>query len=157
MLSHIDKKGNAKIVDISNKKITKRIAIASGMIFVTQEILEQIKKNVTKKGDIFTVAKIAGIMAAKKTSDLIPLCHPLKIDDIQIAFNVDDSKKVIIAEAKVKCENKTGVEMEALTAISITLLTIYDMCKAVSHEMKITDVRLINKSGGKTNFSNQSI
>ncbi len=157
MLSHIDKKGNAKIVDISNKKITKRIAIASGMIFVTNEILKQIKKNETKKGDIFTVAKIAGIMAAKKTSDLIPLCHPLKIDDIQIAFNVDDSKKVIIAEAKVKCENKTGVEMEALTAISITLLTIYDMCKAVSHKMKITDVRLINKSGGKTNFSNQSI
>ena len=98
MLSHIDKKGNAKIVDISNKKITKRIAIASGMIFVTNEILEQIKKNETKKGDIFTVAKIAGIMAAKKTSDLIPLCHPLKIDDIQIAFHVDDSKKVIIAE-----------------------------------------------------------
>ena len=157
MLSHIDKKGNAKIVDISNKKITKRIAIASGMIFVTNEILKQIKKNETKKGDIFTVAKIAGIMAAKKTSDLIPLCHPLKIDDIQIAFNVDDSKKVIIAEAKVKCENKTGVEMEALTAISITLLTIYDMCKAISHEMKITDIRLINKSGGKTNFSNQSI
>lgn len=157
MLSHIDKKGNAKIVDISNKKITKRIAIASGMIFVTNEILEQIKKNETKKGDIFTVAKIAGIMAAKKTSDLIPLCHPLKIDDIQIAFNVDDSKKVIIAEAEVKCENKTGVEMEALTAISITLLTIYDMCKAISHEMKITDVHLIKKSGGKTNFSNQSI
>lgn len=157
MLSHIDKKGNAKIVDISNKKITKRIAIASGMIFVTNEILEQIKKNETKKGDIFTVAKIAGIMAAKKTSDLIPLCHPLKIDDIQIAFNVDDSKKVIIAEAEVKCENKTGVEMEALTAISITLLTIYDMCKAISHEMKITDVHLIKKSGGKTNISNQSI
>lgn len=157
MLSHIDKKGNAKIVDISNKKITKRIAIASGMIFVTNEILEQIKKNETKKGDIFTVAKIAGIMAAKKTSDLIPLCHPLKIDDIQIAFNVDDSKKVIIAEAEVKCENKTGVEMEALTAISITLLTIYDMCKAISHEMKITDVHLIKKSGGKTNISNQLI
>ena len=157
MLSHIDKKGNAKIVDISNKKITKRIAIASGMIFVTQEILEQIKKNETKKGDIFTVAKIAGIMAAKKTSDLIPLCHPLKIDDIQIAFNVDDSKKVIIAEAKVKCENKTGVEMEALTAISITLLTIYDMCKAISNQMRITDVRLISKTGGKTNFSKQSI
>ena len=156
MLSHIDKKGNAKIVDISNKKITKRIAIASGMIFVTNEILEQIRKNETKKGDIFTVAKIAGIMAAKKTSDLIPLCHPLKIDDIQIAFRVDDSKKVIYAEAEVKCENKTGVEMEALTAISITLLTIYDMCKAISHEMRITDIRLINKSGGKTNFSNHS-
>jgi cyclic pyranopterin phosphate synthase len=157
MLSHIDKKGNAKIVDISNKKITKRIAIASGMIFVTNEILEQIKKNETKKGDIFTVAKIAGIMAAKKTSDLIPLCHPLKIDDIQIVFRVDDSKKVIYAEAEVKCQNKTGVEMEALTAISITLLTIYDMCKAISHEMRITDIHLINKSGGKTNFSNQSV
>ena len=153
MLSHIDKKGNAKIVDISNKKNTKRIAIASGMIFVTNEILEQIKKNETKKGDIFTVAKIAGIMAAKKTSDLIPLCHPLKIDDVQIIFDVNDSKKVIYAEAEVKCENKTGVEMEALTAISIALLTIYDMCKAVSHNMRIADIHLVKKSGGKSKFS----
>jgi len=153
MISHIEKKGNAKIIDISSKKNTKRIAIASGMIFVTNEILEQIKKNETKKGDIFTVAKIAGIMAAKKTSDLIPLCHPLKIDDIQIAFRIDDSKKVIIAEAEVKCENKTGVEMEALTAISITLLTIYDMCKAISHKMRITDIHLVKKSGGKSKFS----
>ena len=153
MLSHIDKKGNAKIVDISNKKNTKRIAIASGMIFVTNEILEQIKKNETNKGDIFTVAKIAGIMAAKKTSDLIPLCHPLKIDDVQIIFDVNDSKKVIYAEAEVKCENKTGVEMEALTAISIALLTIYDMCKAVSHNMRIADIHLVKKSGGKSKFS----
>ena len=152
MLSHIDKKGNAKIVDISNKKITKRIAVASGMIFVTQEILEQIKKNVTKKGDIFTVAKIAGIMAAKKTSDLIPLCHPLKIDDIQIVYDIDESKKIIIAQAHVKCESKTGVEMEALTAISIALLTIYDMCKAVTHKMKIFDIKLLKKTGGKTNI-----
>jgi len=157
MLTHIDKKGNAKIVNISDKKSSKRLAVASGKILVNDEILDQIKKNETKKGDIFTVAKIAGIMAAKKTSDLIPLCHPLFIDDIQISFHVDNSKKIICAEALVKCENKTGVEMEALTAISITLLTIYDMCKAISHEMRITDVCLINKSGGKTNFSQRSI
>lgn len=157
MLTHIDKKGNAKIVDISDKKITKRIAIASGKIYVTNKILEQIKNNEAKKGDILTVAKIAGIMAAKKTSDLIPLCHPLKIDDIQIIFDIDNSKKVIYAEAAVKCENKTGVEMEALTGISIALLTIYDMCKASTHDMKITDIRLIKKSGGKSDFSLESI
>lgn len=157
MLTHIDKKGNAKIVDISDKKITKRIAIASGKIYVTNKILEQIKNNEAKKGDILTVAKIAGIMAAKKTSDLIPLCHPLKIDDIQIIFDIDNSKKVIYAEATVKCENKTGVEMEALTGISITLLTIYDMCKASTHDMKITDIRLIKKSGGKSDFLLESI
>jgi len=157
MLSHIDKKGNAKIVDISDKKITKRMAIASGKIYVTNKILEQIKNNEAKKGDILTVAKIAGIMAAKKTSDLIPLCHPLKIDDIQIIFDIDNSKKVIYAEAGVKCENKTGVEMEALTGISIALLTIYDMCKASTHDMKITDIQLIKKSGGKSDFSLESI
>lgn len=157
MLTHIDKKGNAKIVDISDKKITKRIAIASGKIYVTNKILEQIKNNEAKKGDILTVAKIAGIMAAKKTSDLIPLCHPLKIDDIQIIFDIDNSKKVIYAEAAVKCENKTGVEMEALTGISIALLTIYDMCKASTHDMKITDIQLIKKSGGKSDFSLESI
>ena len=157
MLTHIDKKGNAKIVDISDKKITKRMAIASGKIYVTNKILEQIKNNEAKKGDILTVAKIAGIMAAKKTSDLIPLCHPLKIDDIQIIFDIDNSKKVIYAEAAVKCENKTGVEMEALTGISIALLTIYDMCKASTHDMKITDIQLIKKSGGKSDFSLESI
>ena len=152
MLSHIDKKGNAKIVDISEKNITKRIAIASGKIFVGSEILKQIDNKNNKKGDIFTVAKIAGIMAAKKTSDLIPLCHPLKIDDIQIVYDIDESKKIIIAQAHVKCEGKTGVEMEALTAISIALLTIYDMCKAVTHKMKIFDIKLLKKTGGKTNI-----
>jgi len=153
MLSHIDKKGNAKIVDISNKKITKRIAVASGKIKISSEILEQIEKNETKKGDIFTVAKIAGIMAAKKTSDLIPLCHPLQIDNVQINFDIDYIEKEIIVRARVECEHKTGVEMEALSAVSISLLTIYDMCKAVSHEMELFDIKLLNKNGGKNKFS----
>ena len=153
MLSHIDKKGNAKIVNISDKKISKRIAIASGKIKITSEILEQIKKNETKKGDIFTVAKIAGIMAAKKTSDLIPLCHPLQIDNVQINFDIDYIEKEIIVRARVECEHKTGVEMEALSAVSISLLTIYDMCKAVSHEMELFDIKLLNKNGGKNKFS----
>lgn len=153
MLSHIDKKGNAKIVNISDKKISKRTAIASGKIKVTSEILDQIKKNETKKGDIFTVAKIAGIMAAKKTSDLIPLCHPIQIDNVQINFDIDYLEQEIIVKAQVDCEHKTGVEMEALSAVSISLLTIYDMCKAASHEMELFDIKLLNKNGGKNKFS----
>lgn len=152
ILSHVDKKGNAKIVDISNKKISQRLAIASGKITLNDEIINQIYSKNNKKGDIFTVAKIAGIMAAKKTSELIPLCHPIKIDDIQIEFSINKSKKIITAEAKVKCHEKTGVEMEALTAISVSLLTIYDMCKAITHKMQIFDIKLTEKRGGKSDL-----
>lgn len=150
MLSHIDKKGNAKIVDISKKSGSDRFAIADGTISVSDNVLKQIKLNNNKKGDIFTVAKIAGIMAAKSTYQLIPLCHPLIIDDIAIEFIVDDKKNIIKSTASVKCHGKTGVEMEALTAVSISLLTIYDMCKAIDKTMKIKNISLLEKYGGKT-------
>jgi cyclic pyranopterin phosphate synthase len=150
MLSHIDKKGNAKIVDISKKSNSDRLAIAVGTISVSDDVIKQIKLNNNKKGDILTVAKIAGIMAAKSTYQLIPLCHPLIIDDIAIEFIVDDKKNIIKSTASLKCHGKTGVEMEALTAISITLLTIYDMCKAIDKTMKIKNISLLEKHGGKT-------
>jgi cyclic pyranopterin phosphate synthase len=150
MLSHIDKKGNAKIVDISKKSGSDRFAIADGTISVSDNVIKQIKLNNNKKGDILTVAKIAGIMAAKSTYQLIPLCHPLIIDDIAIEFIVDDKKNIIKSTASVKCHGKTGVEMEALTAVSISLLTIYDMCKAIDKTMKIKNISLLEKYGGKT-------
>ena len=153
MLTHIDKKGNAKIVNISDKKSSKRLAVASGKILVNDEILDQIKKNETKKGDIFTVAKIAGIMAAKKTDALIPLCHQIKIDDIDIKFKINKPLNFIKVDSTIKCFEKTGAEMEALTATSLCLLTIYDMCKAVDKEMEIFDVYLTKKIGGKSDFN----
>jgi len=153
MLSHIDKKGNARIVDISEKNITNRTAIAYGAISVSKEIFQQIKLNTNKKGDILTVAKIAGILAAKNTSNLIPLCHSIKLDDIQIDFTMNENENFISCMAKVKCSEKTGVEMEALTAISISLLTIYDMCKAISKDMTIFEIKLIKKQGGKSDYS----
>ena len=151
MLSHIDKKGNAKIVDISSKSATNRIAVASGKIYVSSVVFNQIKKNINKKGDILNVARIAAIMASKNTSNLIPLCHPLKIEDINIEFLLEETKGYIEIIIKVKCYEKTGVEMEALTAISIALLTIYDMCKAIDKKMIISDILLIEKKGGKKN------
>ena len=153
MLSHIDKKGNARIVDISKKNITNRTAIAYGAISVSKEIFQQIKLNTNKKGDILTVAKIAGILAAKNTSNLIPLCHSIKLDDIQIDFTMNENENFISCMAEVKCSEKTGVEMEALTAISISLLTIYDMCKAISKDMTIFEIKLIKKQGGKSDYS----
>lgn len=151
MLSHIDKKGNAKIVDISSKSPTNRIAVASGKIYVSSAVFNQIKKNNNKKGDILNVARIAAIMASKNTSNLIPLCHPLKIEDINIEFLLEETKGYIEIIIKVKCYEKTGVEMEALTATSIALLTIYDMCKAIDKKMIISDILLIEKKGGKRN------
>jgi len=151
MLSHIDKKGNAKIVDISSKSATNRIAVASGKIYVSSAVFNQIKKNINKKGDILNVARIAAIMASKNTSNLIPLCHPLKIEDINIEFLLEETKGYIEIIIKVKCYEKTGVEMEALTATSIALLTIYDMCKAIDKKMIISDILLIEKKGGKKN------
>jgi cyclic pyranopterin phosphate synthase len=154
MLSHIDKKGNAKIVDISNKVESLRIAIASGKILVSKNVFSQISLNTNKKGDILTVAKIAGIMAAKNTSNLIPLCHSITLDDVQINFRLDQKQSVIHVCSTVKCNEKTGVEMEALTATSITLLTIYDMCKAIDKKMIISEISLDKKSGGKSSLEN---
>jgi cyclic pyranopterin phosphate synthase len=150
MLTHIDKNGNATMVDVNDKSISDRIAKAQGEILVTKDILDNIKDQSLKKGDLFTVAKVAGINAAKNTCQLIPLCHQVPLDSIDIEFTVNDRTSTITVSSIVKTSYKTGVEMEALVAVNITLLTIYDMCKAVSKDMEIRKVELIHKSGGKS-------
>jgi len=141
--SHLDKKGKAKMVDVGEKPDVKRTAVAKGSILLAKETIELIKDNQIKKGDVLSVAKIAGIQAAKKTSDLIPLCHPLLLTNIDVSFEIKTEK--IEVESKVECIGKTGVEMEALTAVSVAALTIYDMCKAVDKNMKIGEIKLWQK------------
>ena len=150
MLTHIDKNGNAKMVDISDKNNTDRIAIASGFIEINKETINLVEIGSLKKGDVLTVAKIAAIQASKKTSSLIPLCHNLNLNKIDIEFNIDKHENKIYCKSTVNCSGKTGVEMEALTAVSIALLTIYDMCKASDKNMLISDIRLLEKHGGKS-------
>jgi cyclic pyranopterin monophosphate synthase len=153
-LTHIDDKGFARMVDVSEKDETKRIAIAKGRIFMSSETLALIEKGGIKKGDVFSVARLAGIMAAKKTADLIPLCHPLPIQHVhvELATNIGQSCVDITAEASLY--GRTGIEMEALTAVSVAALTIYDMCKAADKNMRIMDIRLTHKSGGKSGLFN---
>ena len=148
--THLDKEGNAIMVDVSEKEITHRIATACGKILVSQEIIESIKENTNKKGDVLAVARVAGIMAAKRTSELIPLCHLLMLTKCTVDFTINEEEKYIEAICTVKTDGKTGVEMEALTGVQIALLTIYDMCKAIDKKMVITDVHLLAKSGGKS-------
>lgn len=148
--THFNQDGEAIMVDVSQKDITMRIAIAEGSIKVNQEVFRSIKEQTNKKGDVLAVARIAGIMAAKKTSDMIPLCHPLFITKITIDFELDEDNYMIKAIATTKVNGKTGVEMEALHAVSVTLLTIYDMCKAIDKSMEIADIRLLHKEGGKS-------
>lgn len=148
--THLDKEGNAIMVDVSDKEITSRTAIACGKILVNEEIIASIKDNTNKKGDVLAVARVAGIMAAKKTSELIPLCHLLMLTKCTIDFEIKEAESAIIATCTVKTDGKTGVEMEALTGVQIALLTIYDMCKAIDKKMVITDVHLLNKTGGKS-------
>lgn len=148
--THFNQDGEAIMVDVSQKDITMRIAIAEGSIKVNQEVFRSIKEQTNKKGDVLAVARIAGIMAAKKTSDMIPLCHPLFITKVTIDFELDEDNYVIKAIATTKVNGKTGVEMEALHAVSVTLLTIYDMCKAIDKSMEISDIRLLHKEGGKS-------
>lgn len=148
--THFNQDGEAIMVDVSQKDITIRIAIAEGSIKVNQEVFRSIKKQTNKKGDVLAVARIAGIMAAKKTSDMIPLCHPLFITKVTIDFELDEENYMIKAIATTKVNGKTGVEMEALHAVSVTLLTIYDMCKAIDKSMEISDIRLLHKEGGKS-------
>lgn len=148
--THFDMDGNAIMVDVSNKDITSRTAIAKGKIIVNSEIMEAIVNHTVKKGDVLGVARVAGIMAVKNTSSLIPMCHPLAISKCQVDFDVTKEKGSIEASCLVKTEGKTGVEMEALTGVTVTLLTIYDMCKAIDKSMEITDVYLEKKSGGKS-------
>ncbi len=148
--THLDSKGKARMVDISAKDTTLRVAIASGKIFMKQETLNKILGNGIAKGDVLGVAKIAGVMAAKKTSHLIPLCHPINITDVKISFIPCEKERNIQIRAEVKTLGRTGVEMEALTAVSVSALTIYDMCKAVDKTMDISDITLLKKSGGRS-------
>ena len=148
--THLDKNGNAIMVDVFEKEVTHRTATACGKIIVGQEILASIKENTNKKGDVLAIARVAGIMAAKRTSELIPLCHLLMLTKCTIDFTINEEDKYIEAICTVKTDGKTGVEMEALTGVQIALLTIYDMCKAIDKKMVITDVHLLAKSGGKS-------
>jgi cyclic pyranopterin phosphate synthase len=150
--THISKDGNPQMVNVSEKKITLRRANAQAIVDVGDEILDMIQNNelITKKGPVFQTAIIAGVMGSKKTSELIPFCHPLGLEDCQVKIHVANRKIVIDTEAVVT--GKTGVEMEALTAASVAALTVYDMCKALSHNIIIEDVKLIAKSGGKKDF-----
>lgn len=149
-LSHLDEQGRARMVDVSDKAVTSRIAVARGTIHMRAETLALILEDKIEKGDVFSVARVAGIMAAKKTSELVPMCHPLSITSVEIDLTPDKNPPRVDIEAQVRVSGKTGVEMEALTAVSVAGLTIYDMCKAVDREMTIGAIRLVKKSGGKS-------
>lgn len=149
-LNHFDSNGNAIMVDVTEKNITERQAIASGKIFVNDETFEKIVEGNMAKGDVLGVARLAGIMATKKTSDLIPMCHPLMLTKSKIDFKFNEDEKSITAISLVKLSGKTGVEMEALTGVNVALLTIYDMCKAIDKNMVISDIHLVEKTGGKS-------
>ncbi|MBP1889029.1 cyclic pyranopterin phosphate synthase [Clostridium moniliforme] len=148
--NHFDKEGNAVMVDVTEKNKTERVAIATGKVKASKETIALIKKGEIGKGDVLGVARVAGIMAIKKTSDLIPMCHPLMISGCSINFEIDEENSEIIITSKVKIFEKTGVEMEALTGVSVAALTIYDMCKAVDKKMVIEDIHLVKKTGGKS-------
>ena len=149
-LSHLDDQGRARMVDVSDKEVTSRVAAARGAIRMHPETLELILKGKVEKGDVFSVARVAGIMAAKKTPDLIPMCHPLAITSVKVDLTPAENPTRVEIEAIVRVSGKTGVEMEAMTAVSVAALTIYDMCKAVDREMSIGEIRLVKKSGGKS-------
>ena len=151
-LSHIDDYGKAHMVDVGDKPDTVREARARGAVVMQPSTLELIQRNAFQKGDVLAVAKIAGIMAAKRTSELIPLCHPLPLTSVDLTFGLDPSAGRIDIESVARVTGKTGVEMEALTAVAAAALTVYDMCKAVDREMCITDIRLIEKQGGRSGF-----
>jgi cyclic pyranopterin phosphate synthase len=149
-LTHIDKHGNAVMVDVSAKAVTERVAVAKGSIAMQPETLARIASGGIKKGDVLGVARIAGIMAAKHTHELIPLCHPLALTSVTVDLAPDTKRSTVEITATVKVTGQTGVEMEALTAASVAALTVYDMCKAIDRGMTIQDIRLVHKSGGKS-------
>ena len=149
-LTHFDESGNAIMVDVSDKNITKRIAIAKGRIYVNEAVMNAILNNKVEKGDVLGVARVAGIMAVKRTSDLIPMCHPLMITKCTVDFDINKEERYIEAICTAKLTGKTGVEMEALTGVNVALLTIYDMCKAIDKNMVISDIHLVEKTGGKS-------
>ena len=149
-LSHIDSSGRAKMVDVGDKPETNRSAVAKGTVLFSQDTLKAAKAGDLKKGDLRAVAELAGVMAAKRTAELLPLCHPLPIDQIDVKVTLSDELPGAEIEASVSARSRTGVEMEALTAVSVAALTIYDMVKAVEKGAKITDIRLVEKSGGQS-------
>jgi len=149
-LTHFNESGRARMVDVSGKEVTLRTATASAKVLVSAETLALIKEGRAKKGDVLGVAQVAGIMAAKKNAELIPMCHPLQITGVDIVFVIDEDTPAIYVEATVRCKGETGVEMEALTAVTVTALTIYDMCKAAQKDIVITDICLLSKTGGKS-------
>ena len=149
-LSHLDKNGKTKMVDVGEKKVTTREAVASGAVKVSPEVIKLIAENKVAKGNVLEIAKIAGIMAAKKTKELIPLCHQINLTHIDMKLEIDNKDKKIKIRSFVKTKDRTGVEMEALTAVAVAGLTIYDMCKAVDKSMEIGEVSLLLKKGGKS-------
>ena len=149
-LTHLDEEGKAHMVDVGQKTITKRVAVARGRVQMEPETLRLIREGAMKKGDVLTVAQIAGIQAAKQTHNLIPMCHPLMLNHISLSFTFNEEDSNIEIEGRVRVSGKTGVEMEALTAVSVAALTIYDMAKAVDRGMRITDIGVVEKRGGKS-------
>lgn len=148
--THFDEKGKARMVDVSGKALTSREAVAAGSVHMKPETMRLIKEGSVQKGDVLGVARVAGIMAAKKTSELIPMCHPLNITSVTVDFAFDDDKSRIDIRSTVKITGQTGVEMEALVAVSAAALTIYDMCKSADKEMVVSDIMLLEKRGGKS-------
>ena len=148
-LTHIDEQGAAHMVDVGEKPDSERVAVAGGSVYMQPDTLRLIRDGALKKGDVLTLARIAGIMAAKRTSELIPLCHPIPLTKIAVDITLDDAKSAVHITATARTIGKTGVEMEALTAVSVAALTIYDMAKAVDRAMRLTDIRLLEKRGGQ--------
>ena len=148
--THFDEKGNARMVDVSDKDVTRRSATAQGTIKVSREVMDAVLGRKIKKGDVFTVAQVAGISGTKRTADLIPMCHPLSLTNAKVSFRIDEEACSITAVCTAVTDGKTGVEMEALTGVSVALLTIYDMCKALDKRMEIKDIHLVEKTGGKS-------
>jgi len=146
--THFNEQGRAKMVDVGEKPLSQRVAVAAGRVLVNEQTFALIRSGGMKKGDVLTVAQIAGVMGAKKTPDLIPMCHPILMDGIDLELHLDESRLSVEIQATVRCDGRTGVEMEALTAVSTAALTVYDMCKAVQKDMTITDIRLLSKTGG---------
>ena len=146
--THFDEGGRARMVDVGDKPKTQRTAVAAGRVRVNEHTFELIRTGGMKKGDVLTVAQVAGIMAAKRTPELIPMCHPIALTGVKLALTLNEADRTVDIEARVTCTGETGVEMEALTAVSAAALTVYDMCKAVQRDMEITEIRLLKKTGG---------
>jgi len=149
-LTHFNNDGRAIMVDVSDKPTTLRTAVAGGTVYINPETFGLIVRKEMTKGDVLAVAQVAGIMAAKRTSEIVPMCHPIAITGVDITFSPDEERSIIDITATVRCKGETGVEMEALTAVSVAALTIYDMCKAVQRDITISDIRLLKKTGGKS-------